>query len=73
MIDVCGVLPARHTGGLEPVEGCPLPYNHEGPHRAVCRRNGLVEWGREDDECDCCDPADPDRCFWFARLEGGER
>jgi len=64
----CGVLIPRHSQRYpwseRPCETeCDLPVGHNSPHQFLFN-GSRYEWESEDD-CECCDVTDPDRCFWY--------
>jgi hypothetical protein len=66
----CGVLPPRHDPQCVSAGPCLLPEHHDGPH--VCdTRDGRRAW-QSDDDCDCCDVTDPDRCITWTAPERAE-
>ncbi len=63
----CDVLPPRHTPEALPgAQGCILPHGHIGNH--IESIDGSYFFWTDGQECDCCDPADADRCFDFGKV-----
>lgn len=68
--DTCGILPPRHDTLCVSASPCLLPDRHDGPH-ACETRDGRRSW-QSDDDCDCCDVTDPDRCITWSPAPAAE-
>lgn len=65
-VKTCDILPPRHMPEALPgASGCILPRGHFSDH--IERIGGEYYFWTDGQACDCCDPADPDRCFDFGK------
>lgn len=62
----CGYLPPQRHPFDRMVEDCPMQAGHDGPHLASTPGRAF-QWSYDDD-CDCCDVAESDRCFTYSEV-----
>lgn len=66
MTFTCDILPLDRNGEFGASTECRMPVGHLGPHHSTTTHRGDIVWAY-DDECGCCAPDEPDRCFWWTR------
>lgn len=74
----CAIIPPRHKDihyGCRDFKGympeCIRIHGHWGTHVFKTPDSRYFQW-EDDMECGCCDPAEPDRCYWYGEVTKDE-